>query len=108
MGDAIRKTEMDEKALDSVSGGVDGMVGLYDGPTKRVTGLKSGYLALRSEPRYDARNEIGCLYNGDKVKVIGNDAMADHDFNGPGLTFYTWVFAEKLGKSGWVNSSFIK
>ena len=105
MENEFKKVTSEE--LDEVSGGRDGIHGMYAGPIKTVHGLESGWLALRSEPCYDASNEIGKLYNGDKVQVIGNDALTDHDFDGPGMTSYTWVYSKKLNKSGWVNSRFI-
>lgn len=94
--------------LEKISGGVDGMVGLYDGPYKTVHGLQSGWLALRSKPCYNANNEIGKLYNGYKVKVCGNGAFAEHDFDKGGATNYIWVYSPDLNKSGWVNSRFIR
>jgi len=96
-----------EEELEKIAGGVDGMVGLYDGPYKTVSGIQTGYLALRSDPSYNARNEIGQLNNGDRVKVCGNDAITDHDFD-KGYTSYTWVYSPRLNKSGWVNSRFIR
>ena len=106
MTNDIRK--MNEQELNQVAGGVDGFCGLDpDGPWTTVTGLTSGWLALRSDYKYDPSNEIGQLYNGDRVQIIGNSADADHDFDGPGLTWYTWVYSERLDKSGWVNSRFL-
>ena len=75
MTNDIRK--MNEQELNQVAGGIDGFCGLDpDGPWTTVTGLTSGWLALRSDYKYDASNEIGQLYNGDRVQIIGNSADA--------------------------------
>ena len=106
MTNDIRK--MNEVELKQVAGGVDGYHGLDPhGPWKRVSGLETGWLALRSDYKYNSGNEIGQLYNGDWVQVIGNCADAENDFDGPGITWYTWVYSERLDKSGWVNSRFL-
>ena len=95
MTNDIKKINVEE--LNQVAGGVDGYCGLDpDGPWTTVTGLTSGWLALRSDYKYNSGNEIG-----------GNSADADHDFDGPGVTWYTWVYSERLNKSGWVNSRFL-
>ena len=99
--------KMNNQELTQVAGGRDGKVGIEEGPMKTVHGLQTGWLALRSEPRYDYRNEIGQLYNGDEVQIIGNDAMTEHDFDKTEYTGYTWVYSKRLNMSGWVNSSFI-
>ena len=73
MTNDIRK--MNEAELNQVAGGIDGYCGLDpSGPWTTVTGLKSGWLALRSDYKYDYSNEIGQLYNGDRVQIIGNSA----------------------------------
>lgn len=100
--------KISEAELSEISGGVDGMVGLFDdGEYKTVAGIQKNYLALRTEPCYKYENEIGKLYNGDRVKICGNGAVADHDFGGQ-QTGYVWVYAPTLNKSGWVNSSFLR
>lgn len=99
--------KISESELNEISGGVDGMVGLFDGEYRTVHGLTSGWLAMRSDPSYNSNNEIGKLYNGDRVKIIGNDAITDRDFDKGPVTTYTWVYSEKLNKSGWVNKRFI-
>ena len=99
--------KMSSKELTQVVGGEDGKSGLCEGPVRRVHGLESGWLALRSEPRYDYRNEIGQLYNDDEVQIIGNDAITEHDFDKAEYTVCTWVYSKRLNKSGWVNSRFI-
>ena len=62
--------KMNNEELTQAVGGLDGKVGLDEGPMRTVHGLQSGWLALRSEPLYDANNEIGKLYNGDKVQIM--------------------------------------
>ncbi len=98
--------KMNNTELNQVNGGVDGMVGLYDGEYKTVR-VEKNYLALRSDPSYKYENEIGKLYTGDKVKVCGNGAFSPHDFGG-GYTEYIWVYAPTLNKSGWVNANFLR
>jgi hypothetical protein len=99
--------KMNNEELTQTVGGRDGKVGLWEGPKRTVHGLESGWLALRSDPCYDYHNEIGQLYNGDEVQIMGNDAMTEHDFDKTQYTGYTWVYSKRLDKSGWVNSRFI-
>ena len=99
--------KMNNEELTQTVGGREGKVGIEEGPKRTVHGLESGWLALRSEPRYDYRNEIGQLYNDDEVQIIGNDAITEHDFDKAEYTDYTWVYSKRLNKSGWVNSRFI-
>ena len=107
--------KMNAEELGEVAGGAYGVEGVpiydnNDGTGKyksTVTGLQSGWLALRSEPGYNASNEIGQLYNGDKVEVLGEVRYVNNDFNAGGATKYIKVKALKLGKIGWVNASFI-
>ena len=99
--------KMSNEELMLAVGGRHGKKGLCEGPIRTVHGLQSGWLALRSEPRYDYRNEIGQLYNGDQVQIIGNDAITEHDFDKTEYTGYTWVYSKRLNMSGWVNSRFI-
>ena len=88
-----KKLNMEE--LEKVAGGKSAFDNFE---TRKVSGLKTGWLALRTEAAYDPKNEIGQLYNGDEVTVY-----YDCTRNG-----YTWVYSAKVGKSGWVNSNFIK
>lgn len=64
--------------------------------THKVTGLKSGYLALRTAAAYDNNNIIGKLYNGDYVTVTGGTSGN-----------YVWVTSSALGKSGYVNKNYL-
>lgn len=60
--------------------------------------VDSGYLALRTNPSYDSRNEIGELYTGDVVDVL--DACSNPD--------YWVVYSYKYGRSGWVNRHYLR
>ena len=99
--------KMSNEELMLAVGGRRGKKGLCEGPIRTVHGLQSGWLALRSEPRYDYRNEIGQLYNGDEVQIIGNDAITYDDFDNAPTTAYIWVYSKRLNMSSWVNSRFI-
>ena len=97
MTNDIRK--MNEVELKQVAGGVDGYHGLDPhGPWKRVSGLQTGWLALRSDYKYNSGNEA--IYLRHQIK--NNPHIC-----GPGITWYTWVYSERLDKSGWVNSRFL-
>lgn len=64
-------------------------------PTKTVS-VTTGYLALRSGKSYDSSNEIGQLNTGDIVQVMDS---ADAS--------YWYVYSPKLGKSGYVNKTYL-
>ena len=64
--------------------------------SEKVTGTKH-FLALRTEPEYADDNIIGELHNGDSVEVIG-----------PWDGKYVWVYSDKHGCCGWVNSDYLK
>ena len=100
MTDTLKK--ITEEELSTISGGQDGWVGLYEGPWKTVMNLQTGWLALRTAPIYDYSNEIGQLYNGDVVQIIGNGSGLSNDGQS-----YIWVYSPKLNKSGYVNDRFI-
>jgi N4-gp56 family major capsid protein len=57
MAEELKKITEDE--LKEVAGGVNGKVGLDEGPWMEVANLKTGWLALRSDPSYNYNNEIG-------------------------------------------------
>lgn len=59
-----------------------------------VTGTKN-YLALRTEPRTDSRNEIGKLYNGDTFYVTSNSG---------GFAYGYTV----QGRYGYVNANYLR
>lgn len=62
----------------------------------RTVSVAKGYLALRTAKKYDSSNEIGELYTGDIVNV--------YDFSD---ATYWYVYAPKLGKSGYVNKDYL-
>ena len=97
-----KAVELSREELENVTGGNDGFT------TRRVCNLKSGFLAIRSMPAYDAANELGALFNGDYVysrEIYSKDGK------------YVWVYAETqtstyYGKAaysgyGWVNRDFL-
>ncbi len=108
--------KMNEEELEQAAGGKSGIVGIsgstyghdhhhHSSTHKTVGGLSKGYLAVRSSPGYNYSNEIGQLYNGDKVDVTGSTVWVNGDFNGN--TPYTWVTVRKNGQSGYVNANFL-
>ena len=58
--------------------------------------VSSGYLALRNDKAYDYTNEIGKLFNGEKVQVLNTD-----DSN------YWFVYSPALDKTGYVNKEYL-
>ena len=62
----------------------------------RTVYVSESYLALRSYPSYDSANEIGQLYTGDAVQIIG-------DVSGSYIT----VYSPQYGATGWVNAGFL-
>ena len=65
------------------------------GSRYRVKGVDI-YLALRTGMAYDARNEIGKIYNGQEVEFIS-----------VGDSTYWYVYAPTLGKYGYVNKNYL-
>lgn len=57
--------------------------------------VETGYLALRSDPSYDSRNELESLYTGDTFYV-----MYDYD------STYAYGYSES-GKEGYVNKNYL-
>ena len=49
--------KMNNEELTQAVGGLDGKVGLDEGPMRTVHGLQTGWLALRSDARYDANTK---------------------------------------------------
>ena len=100
--------KLNEEELEQAAGGKSGIKALAGGGSthKTVKGLKTGYLAQRSAPGYNYNNEIGKLYNGDKVDVVGETIVVKNDFNGD--TPYTKVRDCRTGKIGYVNANFLK
>ena len=88
----------DGQEMEKVAGGVgrDGWA--------TVSGLQTGYLALRTKPGYDYANEIlgSESYNGDALQITGSYVTG---FDGK---TYVWVFNPRSGRSGYVNASFLR
>ena len=106
--------EMNKDELEGVSGGTNGieMIGgpgnksgkhHSSGNYKTVTGLQTGFLAIRSQPVYDASNEIGKLYNGEEVQIVGTPVYTGRDYDPK----YDVVYSPRLKVQGYVNSRFI-
>ena len=90
--------KMSDQGLEGVAGGVT-----QDG-WATVSGLETGYLALRSRPCYDYNNEIrgSESYNGDRLKITGSWTTGSDGRN------YVWVYNPRSGMSGWVNAAFVR
>lgn len=58
--------------------------------------VEKNYLAIRSAKSYDASNELGKLYTGDKVYVIDSSTGQ-----------YWYCYAANLGIYGYINSSYL-
>ena len=58
--------------------------------------VAKNYLALRTAPAFERRNEIGELYTGDVVTV---EEKPSGD--------YWWVYSSKYGRSGYVNKNYL-
>lgn len=58
--------------------------------------VEKGYLALRTEMKYDASNEIGKLYTGDTVEVVDYTSQD-----------YWYVYASKYDRNGYVNRHYL-
>lgn len=64
--------------------------------TKATVRVAKGYLALRTQPSYSEKNEIGALYTGDQVQIIR------YTENG-----YVYVYSYTLSTYGYVNASYL-
>lgn len=60
-----------------------------------VANVKTGYLALRSAPSYDYRNEIAKIVDGTAFQI--NPAQTSGDY----------AYARFNGMEGWVNSKYV-
>ena len=70
-----------------------------DSKTFTVYGVDC-FLALRTSPCYDDDNIIGRLYEGDTVRVSYEERTSGNT--------YWWVTAPDLGRSGYVNSKYLR
>ncbi len=98
--------KLNEEELEQAAGGKNELAA-GGSVHKRVSGIKTGYLALRSAPGYNYNNEIGQLHNGDKVVVVGETIWVPNDFQGK-KTPYTKVRIRHTDKVGYVNANFLK
>ena len=62
-----------------------------------VTGTKH-YLAIRTAPTYDDKNEIGKVYNGTKIQIRPDVRSGA----------YVWAYASTIDTEGWVNGSYVQ
>ncbi len=105
MTDMMKNYEMADEDLAQAAGGNDASSKRY------VTGLATGYLALRSEPTYNPNNELGALVNGDYV------TSSERYQTGSDGNLYVKVDAicdphPEYGKAaihtiGWVNAAYL-
>lgn len=94
--------KINAEELENIAGGA-----AAGGQWMTVSGLKDGYLAIRTRPEATYESEINHtgLLNGDKVQITGGYV------NGPGFggqATYVWVFSPKYGVSGYVNAAYLR
>lgn len=98
--------EVSDQELEQTAGGAVRPYHQYSTSSrwKTVKGLKSGYLAMRTQRCYDYRNEMrGCeLYNGDKVKLV------EKAVTGSDGRKYAKVYSPKHNATGYVNADYLK
>ena len=99
----IRK--MSEQEAANAAGGVEGFN--YGNGWRTVSGLPSGYLAIRTAPSFQYENEIihDGPKNGQLVQIVG-EYVQGTGINGVPAT-YVWVYSPDFGVSGYVNTYFI-
>ena len=92
--------KINEMEVESVNGGNGYNADGY----RTVTGLQTGWLAIRTAPTYDYANEIrgSELYNGDQVILMGAPVIGSD-----GRT-YVFVQSCKNGTQGYVNAAFLR
>ena len=88
--------KLNVEELEQVAGGNDGMT-QATWKTVKVTGT-TYYLALRSRPEYDYKNEIGRLVNGTVIQ-IRTDIRSN---------VYVWAYSSTLRSEGWVNGDYVE
>ncbi len=91
--------KINEEELAGVSGG-NATGNIY---RRKVANLKTGYLALRTQPNYDHGNEQRGheLFNGDYVFIEGGNTVG-RDGNP-----YVWVYSPKTNGRGYVNANYL-
>ena len=89
--------KMSDQELESTAGG------FAAGTWVTVRGLQTGYLALRTAPTYDYKNEIrgSESANGQPLQITGG-----YTVGADGRT-YVWVYNPRSGMSGWTNAAFL-
>ncbi len=85
--------KLNDQDLDNVAGGIGGPG--EEGWKWVVANVKTGYLALRSSPSYDYRNEIAKIVNGTAFQIKPDETRREY------------VYAYFNGLKGWVNSNYI-
>ena len=53
------RQNLNAEDMEKIVGGADGKQAFFEGPKMHVCGIETGWLALRTEPKYDPKNEIG-------------------------------------------------
>lgn len=85
--------KLNEQDLDNVAGGIGGPG--EPGWKWVLANVNTGYLALRSHPAYDFRNEIAKIVNGTAFQIKPDQISGDY------------VYAYFNGLRGWVNANYI-
>ena len=85
--------KIDDLELGAVSGGTGGPG--EPGWKWVMANVQNGYLALRSFPAYDPRNEIAKIVTGTKFQAMPDKKMGDY------------VYASYNGDKGWINSKYV-
>ncbi|MBQ1493158.1 MAG: hypothetical protein IIZ39_14485, partial [Blautia sp.] len=80
---------VNKKYLEGASGAPSSYI------AKMTVSVAKGYLALRTQPSYDASNEIGELYSGDTFYVTEKGGK------------YWYGYSPKYNKYGYVNGSYL-
>ena len=89
----MEENKINVENLENIAGGNDGM---YRGSWRDVcASVATGYLALRNNPSYDARNEIVAIQNGEALRVFTGRRNGD----------YIWAYAREF--EGWVNENYV-
>ena len=91
--------KLDDMQLEEITGGARKT---GDNGYRKVAKLKKGWLALRTKPYYDERNEIAHLFNGDKVRIVNFTLIRSSD----GHQYYL-VYSPKFRKQGYVNAAYL-
>lgn len=85
--------KMNDQELGMIAGGASAPV--EPGWKWVKASVKTGYLALRSFPTYDPRNEIAKIVDGTAFQIKPDKTNGDY------------VYAYFNGNNGWVNSKYV-